>query len=391
MGLDFETSIPQKIIFGAGRFSLLDKVMRRLGRNALLVTGAGFPDRMRQWDDLLDALEKEKMNVFHIEVAGEPSPEFVDGAVEKFRGTMINVVAGIGGGSALDAGKAISAMLPQKNPVIDFLEGVGTKRHNGIKVPYIAVPTTSGTGSEATKNAVLSRVGADGFKKSLRHDNLVPDVVIVDPELAATCPGDISAACGMDAFTQLLEAYVSTKSNPLTDALALSGIEKIAARLEWVCGAGCDDIDARADMAYASLMSGVALANAGLGLVHGIAGPIGGFFRIPHGVACGTLMAKANKMTIGKLKSMEGGEGALAKFSKAGAAISGRPDAGLEEGCDLLTAKLEELTESLKIPRLGRYGIKETDLDKIVAASDNKNNPAALDEQEMRELLGARL
>ena len=183
----------------------------------------------------------------------------------------------------MDAGKSISAMLTKTESIKEYLEGIGTKKHDGKKMPFVAVPTTSGTGSEATKNAVISEIGGRGFKKSLRHDNFVPDSVVIDPRLMISCPQNVTAASGMDVFSQLIEGYLSTNSSPMTDALALSGLRYIKEGLLKSYETG-DDIDARGKVAYASYLSGVVLANAGLGTVHGFASPIGGYFDIPHGV-----------------------------------------------------------------------------------------------------------
>lgn len=386
---------PGKIEFGAGRFSLLGNIINRFGRNALIVASASFAARSPKWCELEESLKRNKTRYHRIESAGEPSPDFIDSAAAEFRNKNINVVAAIGGGSVTDAGKAISAMIPQDRPVAEFLfsrEGVGAgAHHNGIKVPFIAVPTTAGTGSEATKNAVLSRVGPDGFKKSIRHDNFIPDLALIDPELSATCPPHVTAACGMDALSQLLESFVSTKSNPMTDALAFGAIELSAGNLASACAGGGADIAVRAVLAYASLVSGITLANAGLGVVHGIAGPIGGFFRVPHGVACGTLIAPANRITIEKLLDEKGPDDPyLVKFAKVGAVFGG----GRGETaacCRILIEKLYELTESLEIPKLGEYGVTAADADKIVAASENKNNPIALGADEMKKILLERI
>jgi alcohol dehydrogenase class IV len=384
---------PGKIEFGAGKFGLLANIINRFGRNALIVTGKGFVGRCRGWEEFTESLKRNKTRYYLLAAAGEPSPEFVDEAAAEFREKNINIVAAIGGGSAIDAGKAISAMIPQDRPAADFLEDVGAGiKHNGIKVPFIAVPTTAGTGSEATKNAVLSRVGPSGFKKSIRHDNLIPDVALVDPALALTCGEPLTAACGLDAFTQLLESYVSTKAGPMTDALAFSGMQLSQRNLLAACSTLAGDTESRTALAYAALMSGITLANAGLGVVHGLAGPIGGFFNIPHGVACGTLVAPANRVTIEKLLEERGPDDpALLKYEKVGELFSGSDCHGVATNCKILIEKLYEWTDDLKIPKLGEFGVTETDLDRIAAAADSKNNPIPLSPDEIKAILRERL
>jgi len=283
-------------------------------------------------------------------------------------------------------------MLPHANSVLDHLEDVGRNvAHSGVKIPYVAVPTTSGTGGEMTKNAVLSMVGPQGYKKSLRHENLIPDVVIVDPELMATCPPHITAACGMDAFTQLLEPYLSPIASPLTDAIAFSGLERIRDNLIPACTDRGADLDVRAGLAYASMLSGIALANAGLGIVHGLASPIGGFFPIPHGVVCGTLVASATESNIAALRKRGNNPLALAKFAKVGVLFGGDGAKGEAWNCDHLVATLRDWTETLKLPRLGAYGVTAADTDRIAEKTSNRHNPVQLDRDELGELLSRRL
>jgi alcohol dehydrogenase class IV len=205
------------IIFGAGKLRELYNIIPKFGNNILFVLGGSSLKQYGKWDEISSILEDKSINFFSISVPSEPSPALIDEYANEFRNKDIDLVIGIGGGSVTDAGKAISAMIPKADSIKNYLEGIGNKTHDGRKIPYIAIPTTSGTGSEATKNAVISEVGPNGFKKSLRHDNLIPNVALIDPELMISCPMSITAACGMDAFTQLLEAYVSTKVNPITD------------------------------------------------------------------------------------------------------------------------------------------------------------------------------
>jgi alcohol dehydrogenase len=253
-----------------------------------------------------------------------------------------------------------------------------------------------------TKNAVLSMVGPEGYKKSLRHDNLVPDAVIVDPELMITCPPHITAACGMDAFTQLLEPYLSPIASPLTDALALSGLEQVRDHLIPSCTEGGGNLAVRAGMAYASMLSGVVLANAGLGIVHGLASPIGGFFPVPHGVVCGTLVASATESNIAALRKRAGqgaqsqgdahpAQAALAKFARVGILFGGSADKGEAWNADFLVERLRAWTELLRLPRLGAYGIGASDIDRILDKTSNRHNPVPLDREEQSELLARRL
>ncbi|MFW9878866.1 MAG: iron-containing alcohol dehydrogenase [Candidatus Thorarchaeota archaeon] len=383
------------IIFGPGKLSELYNIMPNYGKNILFVIGRSSLKKSGKWNEIVSELEKSSLNFIEIQISGEPSPTLIDKAVVKLRKKNIDLVVGIGGGSVTDAGKAISAMIPKKDSIKNYLEGVGSKIHDGMKIPYIAIPTTSGTGSEATKNAVISEVGPKGFKKSLRHDNLVPNMAIIDPELMISCPKSISAACGMDAFTQLLEAYVSTKGNPITDALAYSGMKFMSNSLLLACSSGSSDVNVRAAMAYGSLMSGITLANAGLGIIHGLASPIGGLFKIPHGVVCGTLLAEATRMNIETLekKGVEGKLG-LKKHAEIGALLEGNGSVREEkvhDYCISLIEILESWTQELKIDSLGKYGIETKDVDKIVDLTGLKNNPVELSKDDIKKVVINRL
>src|SRR5690606_20374046 len=312
------SSIPN-IVFGDGARRRLPELANQFGRIALIVTGAASFQRSSAWPELCDGLWQRGMQYKHMAVSGEPSPQLVDSAAQKYRDCAIDVVVGIGGGSVLDAAKAIAGLLSVDNSVMDFLEGVGPELpYPGSAVPFIAVPTTAGTGSEATKNAVLSQQGEGGFKKSFRHDSLVARYAVLDPELLASCPADLIAADGMDAFTQLLESYVSIRANPITDALAISGIYAVRdSLLGWYRQEG-DVSSHRANMAYAALLSGITLAQVGLGSVHGLAAPLGAFFPIPHGVVCGTLAAECTRVNIRLLQQREPDSQALWRYAHVG-------------------------------------------------------------------------
>jgi alcohol dehydrogenase len=382
-----------KIEFGAGKFSMLPDLASSYGNKALIITGGSSLKKSGRLDILLKALSNKGVTS-HIEsIAGEPSPDFINGISSKYGRKDISIVIAVGGGSVMDAGKAVSAMLKIDKPVEGFLEGIVGDVHPGMKVPFIAVPTTSGTGSEATKNAVLSKVGPGGYKRSLRHDNFVPDIALIDPELMLTSPNAITASCGIDAFVQLLESYVSVKPTPMTDALALSGMEAIGRSLISACTDGAGDIGVRSDMAYGALMSGITLANAGLGIIHGFASSIGGFFNIPHGVICGTLLAAVTKKNTEILKQKEPDGILLKKHARVGAILSGKiyDDSIIFELCDMLIDVLYDWSERLQMPLLSRYGVTEADIERIADATELKNNAVKLAREVIAEILKERI
>ncbi|MEE4377122.1 MAG: iron-containing alcohol dehydrogenase [Candidatus Competibacteraceae bacterium] len=384
-----------RIEFGAGAISQLPELVQHYGRRVLLITGAHSFQNSIHWEPLLAALNQADMHWEHLTVADEPSPTLVDDAVKRWHSADINAVAGIGGGSVLDAAKAIAGLLPSGASVMDYLEGVGTgQSYDGPALPFIAVPTTAGTGSEATKNAVLSVRGEQGFKKSFRHDSLVPEYALVDPDLLATCPPRQIAANAMDALTQLLESFVSSRANPFTDALAESGLEAVRDGLfAWYDG-GEDAASGRAQLAYAALTSGICLAQTGLGSVHGLASPLGAFFPIPHGEVCGTLVASASRVNIDALRSRETENPARDKYARAGNILSGRTHKNPRNARETLVLILKEWTERLELPRLSSYGIQEADFARIVANSRGgsmKTNPIVLSDDEVTEILRQRL
>jgi alcohol dehydrogenase class IV len=378
-------STPQ-LFFGPEKICGLASVVKTFGSRLLLVTGARSFTTSEAGGKLLEQLHSAGYSVDQYVIDREPSPAMIDMVVHRAAHTSPQVVIAIGGGSVLDAGKAIAAMLPLHESVKDYLEGVGTKTHPGVKIPFIAIPTTAGTGSEATKNAVLSEIGENGYKKSLRHNNFVPDIAIIDPKLTLGCPPAITAASGMDAFTQLLESYLSTAANPMTDALAYEGLKYISTSLEQAYEDG-SNLTARTAMALASYLSGITLANAGLGLVHGFASGIGGYFNISHGVICSSLMASANKITVRKLRAEKSNDGALTKYTAIGKLFSSAQNKSDDYYIDSLLAHIESLRHNLKIPGLTAGGLSSSDFEKIIEASDNKNNPVILNREEMEEVL----
>jgi alcohol dehydrogenase len=386
-----------RIVFGAAKFRELPGIVAHHGRRALLVTGNKSLRASPNWPLLVDGLRHAHVEFESMAVEGEPSPALIDNAVREFHVKGMDVVVGIGGGSALDAAKAIAGLLKPGNSVLDHLEGVGRDvPYRGPAMPFIAVPTTAGTGSEATRNSVLSVIGENGYKKSFRDEALVAQVALVDPELLATCPPGIIAANGMDAFTQLLESYVSINANPFTDALAWSGMQ--AVRDGFFAAIGGGDSDAakhgRERMAYGSLLSGITLAHVGLGSVHGLASPLGAFFPIPHGVVCGTLVAAACAVNIRALTERTPDSPALVKYASVGRLLNRDETLTDMQAQRRLVERLHDWTERLGLKRLGQYGVIENHIRKIVAnarGSSMKTNPLVLSDAEIAEVVRARL
>ncbi len=380
------------IHFGTGFLQVVGDIFKQCVSNILLVTGQRSLDRSGVLPRLVAKLESGGTTIFRMHVDREPSPEVINRAVAQYRSSNIAAVLSVGGGSVLDAGKAVSAMLPQQLPVERFIEGQeGFLQHDGRKVPFIAVPTTSGTGSEVTNNAVISNVGPEGFKRSLRHKAFVPDFAVIDPVLMTSVPRDLSAASGMDACTQLLEAYVSPFASPYTDALALSGLEHFSRSFIPVCTDRAGESSARSDIAYSALMSGIALANAGLGIVHGFASSVGGFFDIPHGTLCATLLLEATRENIRQLNALDRHHPALVKYGRAGEILSGKIAGDTHSGCALLLETLGLWQELLGFPALREFGIRESDIGRITAITRSKSNAVLLGEDNMRCILEARL
>lgn len=392
---NFSVAALPEIRFGAGAVGQIPEVLTGFGDKALLVTGQRSFTETPHWPVLLDGLKKHAMSWEHLRVEDEPSPELVDQAVSRFGGSGIQVVAGIGGGSVLDAAKAIAGLLINGNSVLDHLEGVGRGvPYAGPAVPLVAVPTTAGTGSEATKNAVLSRRGPDGFKKSFRHEQLVAKAAVIDPNLLASCPKGQVAANGMDAFTQLLESYVSLNASPFTDALAWSGLAVFRDGFWAAWEEGHADAQAGySSMAYASLLSGITLAQAGLGSVHGLASPLGAYFPIPHGMVCGTLVAEATAVNLAALRERQPDSAALERYARVGELLTGRGFSDAREAGDALVALLREWTVRLELPRLSHFGMRRDQVGKVVAdcrGGSMRTNPLVLTDAELETLVLAR-
>ncbi|WP_404361968.1 iron-containing alcohol dehydrogenase [Marinobacter sp.] len=394
----FQVAALPRIVFGRGAFDDLVPAIAGYGREVLIITGGQSFPGSRHWSELQQRLQQAGI-VWHLErISGEPSPEQVDAVVQRHGGRGIEVVLGIGGGSALDAGKAVAGLLPCQRPVRDFLEGVGEPAdYQGPSLPFIAVPTTAGTGSELTRNAVITQAGEGGFKKSFRHDRLLPRLALIDPVLLETCPARVMLANALDAVTQLVESWVSTRASVLTDALAIDGLRAFARGFRPDLE---DPVRDYSQLAYAAMISGICLTQAGLGSVHGFASPLGAFFSIPHGMACGTMLAACTEMNIRLLEARSPGHPALRKYAQAWRILSG---AGSDStgSADALAAEpmylaslFHEWTSVCRVPRLSELGVRVTDFPRIVAASGGnsmKTNPLVLDAGELETLLRQRL
>jgi len=391
----FSTTRLPKIEFGSGCFDNLPEIISRYGSSILIVTGGKSFCSTDRWHNLLRDLNAKSIIWEHCTVDNEPSPRLVDETVESFADYSFELVVGIGGGSALDAAKAIAGLLDVQRSVMDYLEGVGPELpYRGPAVPFIAVPTTAGTGSEATKNAVLSVQGKNGFKKSFRDEKLVADFAIVDPDLLETCPPSVIAANGMDALTQLIESYVSTRANVFSDALAISGLRAARDGLLPLFHQSGQSPQAREKMAYAALISGITLAQVGLGSVHGLASPLGAFYPIPHGVVCGTLVAAATDVNINAMLEREPDNKALDKYARVAEVLCEKRIRDREKAWEELVSLLNRWTEELQLAKLNHYGIKGDNLDDIILnsrGSSMKTNPIILLDDEIRNILLARI
>ncbi len=397
----FCLSLFPRIEFGSGRIKRLPQIITPYGRTVLLITGRQSFYLSPQWDELITELENHQIQWFHTTISGEPSPQFIDQTVKQFFDSHIQCVVAIGGGSALDSGKAISGLLHSGDSVMDYLEGVGAgKKYTGPALPFIAVPTTAGTGSEATKNSVLSNIGTEGYKKSFRDEQLIPQHAIIDPDLLASCPKALIAANGMDALTQLMESYLSTKANPFTDALALSGIERVrdslllwyhsSNKLSQTDSSSNEINQARINMAYAALISGITLAQVGLGSVHGLASPLGAFFPIPHGMACGTLLAEATRINIKAMLERDPKNPGLQRYAHIGRLLTQKNELTETQAHEELLRLLSDWSQQMSLEPLSTYGISEADIPRLVeniSPSSMQTNPIVLTQGEKEELV----
>ncbi|QDE67985.1 iron-containing alcohol dehydrogenase [Myxococcus xanthus] len=378
----FEFATATRVLFGPGRLAEAPEAIRGLGGSrVLLVTGAN-PTRARP---LQDALERLGLGVTVFSVDGEPTVERAREGTARIAEAGCDAVVALGGGSALDAGKAIAALAANGGDPLDYLEVIGRGQPlTRPSLPFMAIPTTAGTGSEVTRNAVLGSKDAK-VKASLRSPHMLPRVALVDPDLLSGAPAAVLASSGMDALSQLIEPFLSARANPLTDALAREGLRRSARSLRRAVLDGAD-APAREDLALASLFGGLCLANAGLGAVHGFAAPVGGMFDAPHGAVCAALLPAVLDVNLRALRARAPTHPSLPRVQELAVLLTGRADARAEDA----VAWVDELRAALGVPGLGRYGLTEAQVPALVTkakgASSMKANPLVLTDAELAEI-----
>jgi alcohol dehydrogenase class IV len=380
--MPFEFATARRVLFGPGVSRQAGALARALGNRALVVTGR---DAARA-QFLTGLLLENAVSSVLFPVAEEPSLDTVRQGVAIARRENCRLIVGLGGGSALDAGKAIAAMLANAGDVLDYLEVIGGgKSLVEPSAPFIALPTTAGTGSEVTRNAVLASP-EHRQKVSLRGPSMLPSLALVDPELTWSVPPASTASTGLDALTQLIEPYVCRRANPMTDALCVEGMRRVARSLRVAVEDG-RNAGAREDMAVASLFGGMALANAGLGAVHGFAGAIGGMFNASHGAVCAALLPHVMEANLRALRQREPRHEALRRYKEIARLLTAKPDATADKGA----AWVGQLARDLRIPPLGVYGIGRQDVSEVIEkgarASSMKANPIILTTEEQRDIL----
>lgn len=377
----FEFATASRIIFGKGTLKEVPPLAAEMGSCVLLVTGRN----VERANPLVELLNETGMKKFIFSVSGEPTTKLIVEGVQAARRSACEVVLCMGGGSAIDAGKAIAALLTNSGDIMDYLEVIGRGRNlASAPAPCIAIPTTAGTGAEVTKNSVLTSP-EHKVKVSLRSPMMLPDLAVVDPELTYSMPPSITASTGLDALTQILESFVSVKSNPLTDTLCLDGLKRAARSLQQACEDGSNAV-ARENMAIVSLYGGLALANSKLGAVHGFAGPMGAMFPAPHGVICAGLLPFVMEVNVRVLRRLSSQQ-LLRRYDEVAKVLTGKSDARAEDG----TAWIRDLCETLDVPALSNFGLTEDHFPELVAgskkASSMKGNPAKLTDEELTEIL----
>ena len=389
-GGGFELLCVGRIIFGRGRVREVGELARRLGETVLLVTNAGDPGSGGATDRVAALLSEASLRVVLFRQRGEPTVSGVAEAAERARAEGCDVVVGLGGGSAIDAAKAVAGLLTNGGGPLDYMEVVGAgRRITQPAAPWIAVPTTAGTGAEVTKNAVVASPERR-FKASIRGEQLLARVVVVDAELGVDVRPEVTARAGMDALCQLIESYTSVNAQPITDCLAIEGMGRAARALRRAFRDGAD-VDAREDMATAALLSGIALTNAGLGAVHGFAAPLGANLPVPHGAACAALLPHVMRANADALRADRPDHPVLRRYADVGRRLTGRAELPDAAAVDAGVALVAELAAELAIPRLGAFGLTDAQVPELAAlargASSMRYNPVALSAEALAAIL----
>ena len=380
-----------KVDFGVNSLTRLTSYLDEYKkRGDLLFVTSNSVSKNASLIEIIQGLESEGAQIHLRTVHGEPTVESIDTIVTKQYDSRVSCVIGIGGGSVLDTAKAVSVMLfhqhKWKDPhlsIKDFLEGVGTKKAPSYRLPLILIPTTSGTGSEATKNGVVAQVGEDGFKKSFRDDSYIPDIAIIDPSLTLSVPKDITLSTGLDTLTQLIEGYVSVMNNIYIDSVALPAIHKAGEALSTLADGNLDDIDARSAMSYASFISGVTLAHKGLTYVHGLSGPMGSMRHIPHGVACALLIGPINRAMVEEAQKKPSEPLHAEYLDKMGLIAKGWNKETPIEAVECI----ESIVEKAAFKPLKEYGFNEEELKSLSTLSTKRNSPVTLSESTLYDIL----
>jgi alcohol dehydrogenase class IV len=384
--MKFEFATAQRVVFGPGTLSQVGGIASSFGRRALVVMGAA-PARAQP---LIDQLAASGIAIETMQVSSEPTVVLVQHGAQLARAAGCDLVISIGGGSAIDCGKAVAAITTNAGNIFDYLEVIGKAQPiTQAPLPFIAIPTTAGAGAEATRNAVLASP-AHKVKVSMRSPMMLPKVALVDPQLTLGLPPAVTAATGMDALSQLIEPFVSIRANPMTDALCREGIARAARSLQRAYEQG-DDVNAREDMSLAALFGGMALANAGLGAVHGFAAPIGGMFAAPHGAVCARLLPGVIEANVNALRERAPGSIALKRYDEVAQMLTGNRTATAFDA----TAWLRALSAAMNIQPFAAYGMTEAGVPEVVrkaaVASSMQANPIKLTDDELSDILRAAL
>ncbi|MHA2203081.1 MAG: iron-containing alcohol dehydrogenase [Candidatus Hodarchaeales archaeon] len=387
--MEFEFLPTPRIFFGPKQFHNIGTLVKEFGSRLFIIASGSALNSPEAREAFTVSILKHKIEFNTYLTKGEPTIETIDTGVQKAKEFKAEVIMGLGGGSAVDASKAIAGLFTNGGSARDYMEVIGKGSViTQPSLPIIAVPTTAGTGSEVTKNAVIL-AESEKFKASIRSPLLIPKIAIIDPRLMQTVPPSVTASCGMDALTQLIEAYTSIKSQPLTDTLALLGVKKASKSL-LTCYINGRSLEAREDMALASLLSGICLANAGLGAVHGFASPMGGL-RIPHGITCATLLAPTIEANIKQLMIRDPENTTLMKYAKLGEIVSEKTIPSINDAHINLVDYLKNLTKELNIPTLSEFALTDSDVrtivEKAMKSSSMKYNPIELKEGVLKEIL----